>query len=333
MVGAVVVDSAGVVVGHGWHARAGEPHAEVHALAAAGNRARGGTLFVTLEPCCHTGRTGPCTREIINAGIARVVTAMRDPDPRVNGCGMGELRAAGITVVEGVCQADAERLNAAFMRVKSERRPLVIAKAAASLDAKIAVAGRQTRISSPESNRKTHQLRASVDAIAVGSGTMLIDDPLLTARHSHRVRPLVRAIFDRRLRTPAAARVFTTFGEGPVIMVTSRAALRDAANRDEALERRGATVIAADDLRAAAEMLLQWDVSTLLVEGGACLHRAFLEASLVDRMHLIVAPCTLGADGVPLFAGAGVPRAALTLTTVEPRGSDIWIEADVHRNH
>ncbi|HYU79342.1 MAG TPA: dihydrofolate reductase family protein, partial [Vicinamibacterales bacterium] len=270
---------------------------------------------------------------IINAGIARVVTAMRDPDPRVNGCGMGELRAAGITVVEGVCQADAERLNAAFMRVKSERRPLVIAKAAASLDAKIAVAGRQTRISSPESNRKTHQLRASVDAIAVGSGTMLIDDPLLTARHSHRVRPLVRAIFDRRLRTPAAARVFTTFGEGPVIMVTSRAALRDAANRAAALERRGATVIAADDLRAAAEMLLQWDVSTLLVEGGACLHRAFLEASLVDRMHLIVAPCTLGADGVPLFAGAGVPRAALTLTTVEPRGSDIWIEADVHRNH
>lgn len=331
MVGAVVVSAAGVVVGHGWHERAGEPHAEVNALDDSGSSTRGGTLYVTLEPCCHTGRTGPCTRRIIDAGLARVVAAMRDPDPRVSGRGFQELRAAGIEVQEGLCEPEARRLNEAFVTVKTLGRPFVIVKAATSLDARIAAVGERTKLTSAEADRRSHQLRASVDAIAVGSGTLLVDDPLLTARESRRIRPLVRVILDRRLRTPATARVFTTVADGPVIILTSESSFREGA-RVGALERAGATVRPARDLQDALRQLLEWDVSTLLVEGGAALHAALWRESLVDRVHLIVAPKMLGADAVKLFDGFPVPGSALSVLTVEPRGADIWIEADVHRN-
>jgi diaminohydroxyphosphoribosylaminopyrimidine deaminase / 5-amino-6-(5-phosphoribosylamino)uracil reductase len=332
VVGAVVVDTEGIVLGHGWHECAGEPHAEVNALAEAGDRARGGTMYVTLEPCCHTGRTGPCTRRIIEAGVARVVAAMRDPDARVNGRGFDELRAAGIGVSVGVCQAEAHRLNDAFISVKTRHRPLVVLKAATSLDGRIGHRGMRTQLSSMEADRKTQQLRAAVDAIGVGSETLLVDDPVLTSRQCRRIRPLVRVVLDRQLRTPPTARLFSTLDDGPVIILTGAEAFASAPGRVAALERVGALVRVADNLPTAVASLLEWDVSTLLVEGGARVHEALWKAGLVDRVHLIVAPRALGSDAIPLFNGYRVARSTLAILTAEPRGADIWIEADVHRH-
>ena len=332
MVGAVAVSADGVVVGHGWHERAGKPHAEVNALDEAGEAARGGTLYVTLEPCCHTGRTPPCTKRVIAAGIARVVAAMRDPDDRVGGKGFAELRAAGIQVDEGIGEDEARRINDAYLTVKVKRRPLVVLKAAASLDARIGRPGERTKLSSAESDRRTHQLRASVDAIAVGSETVCVDDPLLTARESYRIRPLLRVVFDRRLRTSPRARVFSTLSQGPVIILTDRSIFDSRGRERAALEAAGASVESADTLEKGLGLLLQRDVSTLLIEGGARLHAAFLDARLVDRVHLIVTPQVLGEHAVPLFGGARVGLSALDRMTVEQRGADTWIEADVHRN-
>jgi diaminohydroxyphosphoribosylaminopyrimidine deaminase / 5-amino-6-(5-phosphoribosylamino)uracil reductase len=333
MVGAVVLDARGIEIGHGWHERAGEAHAEVNALDEAGEAARGGTLFVTLEPCCHTGRTPPCTRRIIDAGIARVVAAMRDPDTRVSGRGFHELRAAGIDVSVGLCEPEATRLNDAYITVKTRGRPLVVLKAATSLDGRIGERGRSTRLTSAETDRKTQRLRAAIDAIAVGSETVVVDNPLLTSRLAHRIRPLVRVVFDRRLRTPPGARLFSTLADGPVIIVTSPEALAAAPPSRLALDKAGAVVRPAADLRSGLAALLDWDVSTLLVEGGARLHAAFWEAGLVDRVHLLVAPIMLGAKAIPLFDGYRVPSSELDILTAEPRGADVWIEADVHRNH
>lgn len=330
MVGALVVSSDGVVVGHGWHERAGARHAEVAALEAAGAAARGGTLYVTLEPCCHVGRTGPCTRRIIDAGIARVVAAMQDPDPRVSGRGFRQLREAGIEVCEGVCQAEARRLNQAFVTLTEKGRPLVILKAALTLDGCVAAApGARTAISGDEANRRVQLLRAAVDAVAVGSQTLLVDDPLLTVRSCYRIRPLVRVVFDRRLRTPPSARLFSTLSHGPVIIVTRPGS--DDTPRARALEACGATLVAAGSLPDAVAALAARDVSTLLVEGGPTLQRAFVEERLADRVHLLVAQHTLGPEGVRWLDAATLPLAGAHVA-VEPRGSDIWIEADVHWN-
>jgi diaminohydroxyphosphoribosylaminopyrimidine deaminase/5-amino-6-(5-phosphoribosylamino)uracil reductase len=286
-------------------------------------------LYVTLEPCCHVGRTGPCTQRIIDAGIARVVCALQDPDQRVSGEGYATLRTHGIAVDTGVCEAEAARLNAAFIAMKTLGRPLVIVKAATSLDGCVASGpGRRTPITSAEANRKTHVLRASVDAIAVGSETLLIDDPLLTARACQRVRPLVRVVFDRRLRTPPTAGVFSTLREGPVIILTAR---REA-GRAAALESAGAVVLEADTIQNALETLIPWNVSTLLVEGGPLLQRAFAEAQLVDRVHLVVAPGPLGSAGVRWLSIEDLQLAFVPPVAAEPRGPDIWIEADVHRH-
>ncbi len=332
MVGAVVVDRDGVVVGQGRHRKAGEPHAELVALDEAGERARGATLYVTLEPCCHFGRTPPCTRRVIDAGIARVVAAIDDPNPLVSGKGFAELRQHGLAVEVGLLEAEAARLNRAFITVQRHGRPMVIAKAAASLDGRIAEAeGVRTALTSAAANRRSQELRAAVDAVAVGSGTILADDPLLTARDRQRVRPLARAVFDRRLRTPPSARLFSTLDAGPVIILT-----RDDADVDrrKALQAAGATVVAGaggfgDDLRA----LLQWDISCLLLEGGARIHAAAWSAGLIDRVHVIVAPAWLGDAGVKLFDGIAVPAGALMPLRVEPMGVDTWMEADVYGHH
>jgi diaminohydroxyphosphoribosylaminopyrimidine deaminase/5-amino-6-(5-phosphoribosylamino)uracil reductase len=332
MVGAVIVSPDGVVVGQGWHARAGEPHAEVHALGVAGAQAQGATLYVTLEPCCHTGRTGPCTERIIAAGIARVVAAIEDPNPRVSGKGFDRLRSRGVAVDVGVCAVEATRLNAAFLTVKKCARPLVVAKAAASLDGKVAVApGQRTSITSRQANVSSQLLRAGVDAIAVGSETVIVDDPLLTVRDCHRVRPLIRVVFDRRLRTPPTARLFSTLGDGPVIIVTG-----DHANESEAqaqaLANAGAQVVNAGDLPQALAALVRWDISTLLLEGGPRLQEAFARAGLIDRLCLIVAPHVLGDSGVPWLDHDALPPSSLSWTTAEPKGIDLWMEADVHRH-
>ena len=332
MVGAVVVTPDGIVAGYGRHPRAGAPHAEVFALEEAGTRARGATLYVTLEPCCHIGRTGPCTRRIITAGIRRVVAAMRDPNPLVSGKGFDELRAAGIDVDVGLLEPEAARLNRAFTIVQTERRPMVIAKVATSADSKIAAApGVRTALTSGEANRRTQRLRAAVDAIAVGSATVLADDPLLTVRDCYRLRALARIVFDRRLRVSPRARLFSTLDAGPVIIMTTAAAIGGAPERAEALSRAGATLVEGagslpDDLRA----LVPFDISTVLIEGGAAIHAAAWRAGLIDRVHVIMTPQMLGKGGVPSFEGIVIPMSELVPIKIEQLGPDQWMEADVH---
>jgi diaminohydroxyphosphoribosylaminopyrimidine deaminase/5-amino-6-(5-phosphoribosylamino)uracil reductase len=332
LVGAVVVSPDGVVIGQGRHPRAGEPHAEVFALDDAGDRARGATLYVNLEPCCHTGRTGPCTRRIIAAGIRRVVVAMVDPNPLVRGKGFDELRASGIQVDAGVLHDEAARLNRAFIIVQTEGRPMVIAKAATSVDDRIAAApGTRTQLTSAAANRKAQRLRAAVDAVGVGSGTLLADDPILTVRDCYRARPLARVIFDRRLRTPPSARVLTTLAAGPVIIVTTAEATDRHAERAQDLRNAGATLLEGtgelpEDLKA----LARFDISTLLLEGGAVLHAAAWQAGVIDRIHLIVAPARLGDSGVKVFNGIDVPASSLIPVAAEWLGPDQWMEADVH---
>jgi diaminohydroxyphosphoribosylaminopyrimidine deaminase/5-amino-6-(5-phosphoribosylamino)uracil reductase len=332
MVGAVVVTPDGIVAGYGRHPRAGEPHAEVFALEHAGARAGGATMYVTLEPCCHVGRTGPCTRRIIAAGIARVVAAMRDPNPLVSGRGFDELRAAGVDVEVGLLDTEAARLNRAFTIVQTQGRPMVVAKVATSADAKIAAApGVRTVLTSREANRRSQRLRASVDAIGVGSATVIADDPILTVRDCYRLRALARVVFDRRLRIGPEARLFSTLDAGPVIIMTTAAAIGRAPERAEALRHAGATLVEGsgtlpEDLRA----LLQFDISTLLLEGGAALHAGAWRAGLIDRVHVIVTPQMLGEGGVPSFEGIVIPMSELVPIKIEQLGPDQWMEADVH---
>lgn len=334
MVGAVVVTDDGVIVGDGHHQRAGTPHAEVHALAAAGDRARGATLYCTLEPCCHTGRTGPCVDRIVAAGVRRVVSAVTDPNPLVSGKGLAFLRTHGLEVVEGV-EAEASRtLNAAFFTWIRAGRPFVVAKAGVSLDGRIAARpGERTMITGPQAWRLTHRLRAEVDAIGVGSGTILADDPLLTAREVYRHRPLLRVILDRRLRTPPDARIFTTLDAGPVIILTTDAAVLRAPRVAAALATAGARIDAppGDTVADAMRWLGAAGVQSLLLEGGAGLHAAAWEADMIDRVLLLVAPVPLGPAGVPLFAGRPLTTSALRNRRVEPCGEDVLIQGDVHR--
>lgn len=331
VVGAVVVSPDGVVVGHGYHERAGLAHAEVVALDAAGARARGATMYVTLEPCCHVGRTGPCTRRVIDAGIRRVVAATLDPDARVAGRGVEELRAAGIDVQVGLGDAEARRLNAGYFLAQEHGRPLVVVKAAVSRDG--AIAERRdgpTAITGAAAARRTQRLRASVDAIAVGVGTVCADDPRLSARDVVRARPLTRVVFDRQLRTPPTARLFTAPPAGPVIILTSAGAMASAPRAVAALTQAGAELVPVESLDAGLSALVARSVHTLLVEGGARIHRALWEAGRVDRVHLVVAPRRLGAGAVPVFDGLPVPWARFARLQATPCGDDVWMEADVH---
>jgi diaminohydroxyphosphoribosylaminopyrimidine deaminase/5-amino-6-(5-phosphoribosylamino)uracil reductase len=336
VVGAIVVDREGTIVGDGYHEQAGTPHAEVHALDMAGMRARGATLYCTLEPCCHHGRTGPCVERIVAAGIARVVAAVADPNPLVSGRGFEHLRAHGIEVEVGIAAPDAARLNAPFFTFIRERRPHVTAKAGVTIDGRIAARpGERTAITGREAWRATHLLRAEVDAIAVGSGTVLADDPWLTAREVYRARPLTRVVFDRRLRTPPAAQLFRTLDAGPVLVLSTGDAVAAAPARAEALRAAGATVVALPDpaLPTALAHLGGAGIMALLLEGGAALHRAAWEAGMIDRLLLFVSPTAAGAEGLPLFDGHVPDLSALAGARVAPVGADIRIEIDVHRAH
>jgi diaminohydroxyphosphoribosylaminopyrimidine deaminase/5-amino-6-(5-phosphoribosylamino)uracil reductase len=332
-VGAVVVTADGVVVGQGYHARAGEAHAEVRALEEAGPRARDATLYCNLEPCCHVGRTGPCAERIVRAGVVRVVAATEDPDPRVLGRGFAYLRAHGVAVEIGIGRQDAVRLNQPFFTRIREGRPFVILKAAVSLDGCIAeVPGRPTALTAAAATQHAHRVRAEVDAIAVGVGTVLADDPRLTARGPYRERPLVRVIFDRQLRTPPGARVLSTRDAGPVIIVTSRPAA-GLPDRRGPLERAGAEIEVADDgtFRGALRALGPRALGSLLLEGGAALHRAAWTERAVDFVRLYVTPHVLGAGGLRFLGGDEFAVAALVDRRVEPLGSDTLIEGYVHR--
>lgn len=336
IVGACVVSDEGVVVGQGAHEKAGAAHAEVHALDEAGELARDATLYCTLEPCAHTGRTGPCTERIIRAGIKRVVAAMEDPFPLVSGKGFAALRAHGIEVSVGVEREAAVRLNQPFLTAVRDGRPFVTLKAATSLDGRIAARpGERTALSSEPALRHAHSVRASVDAIAVGSGTILIDDPLLTAREVYRERPLVRVILDRRLRTPAHARVLSTVSAGPVIIVTSTQAVHAHGAAVTALQNAGATLmpLEAPTIGATLHALPVLGVQSVLVEGGAAVHAAFWDEGLVDYVQLYVTPAWLGPEGLPLLEGRSFASVSLIERRVEPLGPDVLIEGYVHRPH
>jgi diaminohydroxyphosphoribosylaminopyrimidine deaminase / 5-amino-6-(5-phosphoribosylamino)uracil reductase len=326
MVGALVVDDDGVIVGRGAHEVAGGPHAEVIALAAAGERARGATLYCTLEPCSHTGRTGPCAPVVVEAGIRRAVIAMEDPNPLVHGSGLAHLRERGIDVIVGVEHDAAARQNAAFLTRMRLGRPHVILKAALSVDGRMAAApGVRTPLTGPAANRRVQRQRAEVDAIAIGSGTLLTDDPLLTPRGAYRARPLTRVVFDRRLRTPPSARLFSTVNAGPVIIVSTRQACADGGDRVARLESAGALILAppTDDICTALRVLGDLGLTSLLIEGGAALHAAAIDAGVVDEVHVYIAPLALGPAAVEWIG-----RGRLAWEGLRDRRA-LWLGADV----
>ena len=332
-VGAVVFRRGGVVASGRTREPPG-PHAEVVALVSArrkGRSARGASLAVTLEPCCFMGRTGPCTEAIIEAGISRVFVGCRDPHPRVAGRGLRRLRAAGISVETGVLADACREQHRGFFSVCTRQRPFVTLKLATSLDGRIATKGGESRwITGPAARRFVHQLRASVDAVMVGSGTALADDPALTARRGGRVvhRP-ARVLVDSRLRVPVDAKLYRGAPEPATFVLAARGA-RGVARR----EARGATVLTVRrgrggglDLARGLEALAKAGLTTVLVEGGGRLAAALLRAGLVDELHWIQAPILLGGDGRSGLGELGLDRLsqAIRLGDVERRAlGDDW---------
>jgi diaminohydroxyphosphoribosylaminopyrimidine deaminase/5-amino-6-(5-phosphoribosylamino)uracil reductase len=314
-VGAVVVDSqTGEVLGSGTHTYAGKKHAEILALEQAGERARGQTLYLNLEPCSHQGRTGPCADAVIQAGVKRVVAAMQDPNPLVAGKGFDKLRSAGIEVVVGVCEEDARYLNEAFARYIRTGKPLVILKSAMTLDGKIA-SGRGS--SSPEGGTTAsyitgetarvhvHQLRHAVDAILVGVGTVLADDPLLTDRTGlPRRRPLLRVILDSHLRLSPESRLVKTAQQDLLVFC----AAADERKRSE-LEKRGVRVMEVGtggdgrpDFERILKCLGEMEITGLLIEGGAVINGAALSAGICDKVFFFYATKILGSSNAVPFA-------------------------------
>jgi diaminohydroxyphosphoribosylaminopyrimidine deaminase / 5-amino-6-(5-phosphoribosylamino)uracil reductase len=338
MVGAVVVDDEGVIVGRGSHEFAGGPHAEIHAFADAGPRTRGATLYCTLEPCSHTGRTGPCAPRVVAAGIRRAVIAIEDPNPQVQGRGIAHLRAHGIDVSVGVMREAAERLNGPFLTVMRRARPFVTMKVALSRDGFVAgPGGARVQLTGPAANRYIHRDRAEVDGIGVGSGTLIADDPVLTARGAYRTRPLVRVVFDRRLQTPPSARVLATLTAGPIIVIGMVSAGSGNRDRVERLERTGARVelIEAQPsegfLRASMSRLAELGVCSLVLEGGPGLHAALWKADLVDRVQVFQTPVAIGPGGLGWLDGAIFSPAALDDVSTLRLGDDDLMEGYVHR--
>jgi len=332
IVGAVIVNDAGVIVGQGAHLEAGGPHAEICALQMAGARARGAALYCTLEPCSHTGRTGPCAGEVARAGIRRVVVATSDPNPRVSGAGLAYLRERGVEVIEGVGRERALRQNAPFFTWITKGRPFVTLKVAVSRDGFVGRPDERVQLTSRAADRFFHRQRAEIDAIAVGSGTVLLDDPLLTARGAYRHRPLARVIFDWRARVSRDARVFSTLEAGPVIMFVGADTAEGRRHELAELEAGGVIVERRADrsLPGVLADLARRDILSLLVEGGPRLHEAFCRAGVVDRMQWVVTPRELR-SGVPV----GTEMGQLLTWAMPPRvtslGPDVAVEFDVHR--
>ena len=330
LVGAVVL-SGGTVVGEGFHAEFGGAHGEVAALAAAGARARGADLVVSLEPCAHHGKTPPCTEAIVAAGIARVVFGAHDEDPVARG-GAEALRRVGVAVEGGLLEAAVRAQNAPFFhRFAGRGRPFVALKLAVSLDARIADReGRSRWVSGPEAREYVQWLRAGFDAIAVGVGTVRADDPRLTVRGTAvPARPPRRVVLDRRAELPLDSTVVRTARETPTIALLGRDARPEAS---AALQAAGVEVATADDAGEALAVLARHDISTLLIEGGGGVAGRMLEAELVDRLYLVVAPIWLGEEGVNAFPGltGSAIEAAVRWRTVERRalGDDTLLVLD-----
>ena len=334
-VGAVLVRD-GVVVGEGYHPAAGEPHAEIFALRAAGELARGADLFVTLEPCCHQGRTGPCCEAVIAAGVRRVHYGCVDPNPKVSGKGLERLRKAGIEVCHGPLPGECLRLLAPFTKLQRSGLPYLVLKAAMTLDGQLATSSGESQwITSAASREHGHRLRNRVDGILTGAGTVLADDPQLTVRMAEGRNP-ARIVLDGELRTAPSARAYAAV-PGKRYLVTG---LDIPGERLSPYVEQGVDVIQVArvagrlDLPAVMSELGRRDLMCLLAEGGGALNGALLRAGLVDRLMLFVAPLLLGgSDGTPLFAGKGMSRLsdALRLNDLQVShiGADLLLEGEV----
>lgn len=343
MVGAVVV-SRDSIVGQGYHHAAGQPHAEALALRQAGRLARGATLYVTLEPCSHLKkRTPPCVPAVIQSGVRRVVVAMPDPNPAVSGKGLAQLRRAGLSVTVGVARRDAETLNRAYSHWIVTRRPYVTLKAGMTLDGQIATAGGESRwITGLRSRQEVHRLRGAADAVIVGIGTVLKDNPTLTARRSPGLTALAatqptRIVIDSTLRISPAADILTQQSRARTIIATTKAA---SPARRRALERQGIEVLVLPgpgkrvSLKRLLTVLGQRGMTSVMVEGGGELNAAFFKAKLVNHVQLYVAPTLLGGSASKGVIGGAGPRRladAWKLTQVRTRilGNDLVVEGDV----
>lgn len=330
LVGAVIVRE-GKLVGEGWHRRFGEAHAEVNALTDAGEFARGATLFVTLEPCCHHGKTPPCTDAVLRAGIARVVVAMRDPFPRVAGQGLDLLRARGLQVEVGLCEAEARQLNAPYLKLLATGKPYVHAKWAMTLDGKIATrTGHSQWISGEESRAWVHRLRGRVDAVIVGAGTLRADDPLLTARPPG-PRTATRIVVAGSAPLPSDCQLLRTAGDAPVLLATGADRPAEFAPWCDA----GAQVLVLPgsesqvDLPALFTELGSRRMTNVLIEGGAGLLGSLLDAREIDEVHVFIAPRLIGGStALGPIGGHGVATIGegmrLTNWEIEQSGED-WL--------
>lgn len=337
LVGALIVKQ-GVIVGRGYHRKPGEPHAEILALHQAGPRARGGVLYVTLEPCVHTRkRTPPCLPLLLQSGLARICVAMEDPNPQVCGRGIQGLRKAGMEVTVGICEDEAQRMNRPYIHWITTGRPQVILKGAMTLDGKIATGtGRSKWITGDAARQDVHRLRSLVDAVLVGVGTILKDNPDLSARGRHPEagtrsgRQPVRVILDSRLRTPLASRVLRWTVEQPTIICTTT---RAPAGRIRQFQSRGAEVWVLPQasgkvsLRACLQKLGQAGLLTVLIEGGGTVNGTAVREGLLDHLRLYVAPKLLGGQDAQSFIGGASPKnldgcRSLENVTIRRLGSD-----------
>lgn len=339
LVGAVIVRD-GRIVAEGWHRKAGTPHAEIHALNMAGELARGATVYVSLEPCAHYGRTGPCARALVEAGVSRVVVAMTDPNPKVAGKGIAILQEAGIEVTTGVLEQEARQLNEVFLKWMTTGLPFVALKTAMTLDGKIATAAGQSQWITNEASRyETHRLRDIYDGILVGINTALADNPSLTTRlKEYQGRNPVRIVVDSRARLPLTAKLVTDGAARTIVAVTEQAP----AERVEALRSAGVEIIVAGssnhvDMQSLMEQLGAMKISSVLVEGGGSVNFSLLQAGLVDRVYAFIAPKLVGGrDALTPVEGEGFQELdrAVELENIQLRqlGSDVLLTGIVKRN-
>lgn len=338
-VGCVIVQG-NQVIGEGWHEKAGEAHAEVHALKQAGDAAKGSTAYVTLEPCCHQGKTSPCADALIGANIARVVIAMQDPNPLVSGQGIEKLRSAGIEVPVGLMEEEAESLNTAFIHKMKTGQPFIMSKVAMSLDGKTAMASGESQwITGAQAREDVHRLRAQSDVVITGVGTVLTDNPQLTARDglgNHTIKQPHIVVLDSKLKTPLDAALFNSGADVTLLTCSTDA------ETIQALRETGSNVdvVAADEkgqvnLQAVHKWLCGQPVNRVMIEAGALLNGACLQAGMVDELVIYMAPSALGADARGAFAMPTISRLSdriqLNYASMDKLGDDIKLTYSVNK--
>jgi diaminohydroxyphosphoribosylaminopyrimidine deaminase/5-amino-6-(5-phosphoribosylamino)uracil reductase len=342
LVGAVIVKN-GAIVGKGYHARFGGPHAEINALRNAGARARGASLYINLEPCCHYGKTPPCTDALITSGIKKIYVGMVDPNPAVSGKGIQKLRKAGIAVETGLLEDQCRLLNESFIKHITEKVPLVTLKAGLTLDGNIATArGDSKWITCEQSRRLVHKVRSEVDAIMIGSGTLIADDPQLTARlESKTLKNPLRVVVDEKLRIPLESNVLKPQLAAGTLIVTSPAL--SSSRKAGQIKKSGARVLAAPlkkgliDLKALIKKLGDMEIASLLIEGGSEINASALAAGIVDRILFFYAPKIIGGrNSIHVVGGSGVQKIAgaieISGMEVQRIGSDFLVSGHIKKN-